>query len=273
MKAMPNSSSRVQRSFCAISDAAFKDIEQSQVFTQMGLSGTMGWEDVLQSPRVLIISEAGSGKTYECQAEKDRLWAEGQAAFFIELAELSRGDLRSLLSPEEEVRFDEWQRSQSGTATFFLDSYDELKLTQGSFSVALNRLAKALSGHLGRARIVLTSRPVPFDEAMFKQKLPVPSSTPVVEISKERAFAEVATGQKRRQAQEVSKEMPPDWCRVYLMPLSPEQIRALIVAEEVSDPDALLAAIYQRNAQEFTQRPLDLIELCVDWRDCQQIRA
>jgi hypothetical protein len=34
---------------------------------------TLSWSDLLASPRVLIVSEAGTGKTYECQAECARL--------------------------------------------------------------------------------------------------------------------------------------------------------------------------------------------------------
>ena len=55
-----------------------------------------------------------------------------------------------MLTYDEEQRFDAWLRSQSEIATFFLDSYDELKLTLGSFEQALKRLNKALAGQLGR---------------------------------------------------------------------------------------------------------------------------
>ena len=53
------------------------------------------------------------------------------------------------LPSSEEARLDAWLRSQSETATFFLDSIDELELTMGSFEQALIRLKKAIAGQLG----------------------------------------------------------------------------------------------------------------------------
>jgi hypothetical protein len=71
-----------------------------------------------------------------------------------------------MLGPEEEIRLDAWLSSQSDVATFFLDSIDELKLSLGSFEQALKRLAKGVAGQLGRIRIVITTRPIPFDEQL-----------------------------------------------------------------------------------------------------------
>ena len=39
------------------------------------------------------------------------------------------------------------------------------------------------------------------------------------------------------------------------------------------DPDALLADIRRRDAEDFAERPQDLIELCSDWREHQRIRT
>ena len=46
----------------------------------------------------------------------------------------------------------------------------------------------------------------------------------------------------------------------------------MAVLEGVTDPDALLANIRRRDAEEFAQRPQDLIELCSDWREHHRIR-
>lgn len=271
---MLNPIARIKRTFSDISDAALNDIERAQIFAQLGVSGTLEWETLLRSPRVLIISEAGSGKTYECQQEQEHLWAQGEAAFFIELAQLAQGDLRTQLSSEEESRFDLWLASQSGTATFFLDSFDELKLTQGSFKTALTRLEKELSRQLDRVRIVITTRPIPFDEEEFRRRLPAPdSSQESVELSAEQAFADIAIGKARRRNTQEQRESVPIWRRVHLMPLSNEQIREMATNLGVSNSDELLRAIHKRNAEDFTRRPLDLIELCSDWQQYQRIRS
>ena len=111
-----------------------------------------------------MISEAGAGKTYECREQAQRLWDAGEPAFFVELAGLAAEDLRSLLDHDEEARLDAWLSSQSDVATFFLDSIDELKLTLGSFELALKRLKRAIGSKLRQSRIVITTRPIPFDE-------------------------------------------------------------------------------------------------------------
>lgn len=274
IQAMPNPIARIKRTFSNISDAALNDIERAQIFAQMGVSGTLEWETLLKSSRILIISEAGSGKTYECQQEQQRLWALEEAAFYLELAQLARSDLRTQLSPEEEERFDKWYASQSGTATFFLDSFDELKLTQGSFRTALIRLEKELSRQLDRARIVITTRPIPFDEDEFRRRLPVSKPTiESVETSTEQAFAAIATGKARHKKPQEQGEEVPIWRRVHLMPLSNEQICEMASNLGIRNTDELLDAIYKRNAEDFTRRPLDLIALCSDWQQYQRIRS
>lgn len=273
-KSMPNPIARIKRTFSDISDAALNDIERAQIFAHMGVSETLEWETLLKSPRVLIISEAGSGKTYECQQEQQRLWAQDEAAFYLELAQLAQGNLRTQLSSEEEKRFDRWLSSQSGTATFFLDSFDELKLTQGSFKTALTRLEKELSRQLDRVRIVITTRPIPFDEEEFRRRLPASDlSQESVELSAEQAFADIATGKTRRRNPQEQREPVPIWRRVHLMPLSNEQIREMATNLGVGNTDELLSAIHKRNAEDFTRRPLDLIELCSDWQQFQRIRS
>ena len=76
-----------------------------------------------------------------------------------------------------------------------------------------------------------------------------------------------------------SKKKPADdaepkaWRNVGLMPLSREQMREFAVLQGVPDPDALLADIRQRDAEEFAERPQDLVELCSDWREHHRIRS
>jgi hypothetical protein len=53
-----------------------------------------------------------------------------------------------MLGPDEQARFDQWRRSQSEMATFFLDSIDELKITQKSFEQALKSLGRACAGNM-----------------------------------------------------------------------------------------------------------------------------
>lgn len=58
-----------------------------------------------------------------------------------------------------------------------------------------------------------------------------------------------------RRAQKSSEEqIARDWRNVALLPLSDAQIKQMAIREGVDDPDALLADIRQRNAEEFVRR-------------------
>jgi hypothetical protein len=166
----------IARSFSDLSDAEVGDIEKASALARAGWHGSFGWDELLRSKRVLIVSEAGAGKTYECRAQQERLWRDGESAFFLDLATLAGSSVREMLSQEEEERFDVWLRSQSEIATFFLDSIDELKLTLGKFDQALKRVNKAIAGQFGRVRIVITTRPVPVDRELIVRHLPIPTA-------------------------------------------------------------------------------------------------
>lgn len=261
-------STEISRSFRDLSNEEVADIEKASSLASIGWTGGFGWDELLLSKRVLIVSEAGSGKTFECQARQLELWKSGQAAFFLDLATLARSSVPDMLTEPEEKRFGEWLRSQSETATFFLDSFDELKLTLGKFDQALIRLAKALDGQLGRARIVITTRPVSIDRELIVRHLPVPvpgEAEPTAE-----AFADMIMDRKKNAAKE---DGPKVWRNVGLMPLSNDQKREFARLQGVPDPDALLDDIRLRDAEQFAERPQDLLELCSDWREHQRIRT
>ena len=177
MDRLDDTPAKLQRSFQELSGEATNEFEQASFLAQFGWSGAFGWDVLLKSQRILIVSEAGTGKTYECRAAQEILWETGEAAFFFDLAQLSGNSLPDLLSAEEQDRFNVWLTSQSDVATIFLDSIDELKLTLGSFEVALKRLNKVLAGQFGRVRIVITTRPIPVDYRLIQQLLPIPEKS------------------------------------------------------------------------------------------------
>src|SRR5262245_9705303 len=267
---MGSPSSRIPRTFRDLSDKEVAGIESGPwTLTRRGMSRDIGWDDVLKSGRILIISEAGVGKTFECRACRDRLWTNGEPAFFLELAVLAGEEVRQMLDAAEQDRFDAWLRAQSETATFFLDSIDELKISQGSFEQALKRLSRALAGNLARARVVITTRPIPIDQQLVERHLPIPPATNTAATAE--AFANVAMSRKGR-PKESDQELKL-WRNVGLMPLSREQIRDFAAAQGVTNPDDLLADIERRDAEEYAQRPQDLIELCSDWKEHKHIRS
>ena len=261
----------IERTFEDIPEGKLREADQQSFLVNLGWARGTTWENLLGSKRVVIVSEAGAGKTHECRCKARRLWDSGEPSFFIELASLEKRGLRNLLDGEEEARLDAWLSSQSDVATFFLDSIDELKLTLGSFEQALKQLKRGISTQLARARIVITTRPIPFDEQLIRRVLPVPTS-----LSSEpsgETFAKIAMrGHQTRQIRSDGDDVPPDWRTVALMPLSDAQILEFARDQGVEDAAALLEDLEKRNAQEFARRPQDLIELCADWREQKHIR-
>ena len=262
----------IDRTFQNISEDSLDKADQQSYLVSLGWSKATGWQDLLRSKRILIISESGAGKTYECKSQCKRLWDAGEPSFYLDLAELAKSDLRNMLKLENETRLDAWLASQSDIATFFLDSFDELKLSRGSFEHALIKLEKCCAGQLGRMRIVITTRPIPFDEQIVRQILPVPKVVEIEEFNGD-TFAQIALHGRSSKKKEGQEACPPDWRTVALMPLSDSQIADFAVGQKIDDPKALLENLRRRNALEFARRPQDLIELCADLRDFKRIRT
>lgn len=235
----------------------------SQSFRADGIS----WTELLKFPRILLVSEAGAGKSYECEQQASSLFNLGEAAFFLPLERLAAGGVASILYGVYLERFQQWMASSSQIAYFFLDSIDELHLVHGSFRDALKRLAHDLEGALGRARIVVTSRPVVIDRRAFKEVLPIPE--PASEALDGEEFVRIAIHGPNEEKQD--KPLP--FLEVELLPLTDQQIIEFSRDRGIVSPEALLLAIDARHARDFARRPQDLIELCDDWREHGEIRS
>ncbi|MEZ4626072.1 MAG: hypothetical protein R2843_15075 [Thermomicrobiales bacterium] len=115
---------------------------------------------------------------------------------------------------------------------------------------SIERLKKGIAGQLGRARIVITTRPIPFDEQLVRHLLPVPE-TRETEANSD-TFAQIAMG-RRVEIQAEEKEEALDWRTVALMPLSDAQITDFALGQGVNDPAAMQADSKRRNAEEFAR--------------------
>lgn len=224
------------------------------------------WPTLLESDRILIVSEAGMGKTHECRQQQEQLWSDGHSSFFLELSTITANSADWPLSPEERQRLEGWRTAQTERAFFFLDSIDELKLTRRSFTSTLKQFAAAISGNLDRACIVLTTRPTPLDLELVRKVLPLPPAKEV--FVPEEHFANVAMSVKKATVE----KSRPEWRFVALSPLDEQQMRLLANQARVDDIEALMTAVGQQNAHDFAKRPLDFLELCGDWNEHGRIR-
>jgi len=254
-------------------DLTEKELEAPELLASLNeqsLRWADGWTELLQHPRVVLLAEAGSGKTVEMREQADRLRAEGKPAFLVALESLDREPLAALLSPREEQAFEAWKADDQSTAWFFLDAVDELKLTQGKLERALARLAKAIDGVLHRSYVVISCRPYDWrpsvDMATLKAKLPIkPIQQIPVSESDEVFLAALREREGTRQAgQKKASVVGPRV--VILLPLSERQIMSLANGLGVVDTSAFIAEIRRQHAWTFARRPLDLMELVTSWK-------
>ena len=126
-----------------------------------GLEKAIDWENVLENKRVVIIAEAGAGKTHELLHKAKELHENGKPAFFMRLEYLKDG-LESAfenLGDNDYLDFATWKQSDE-SGYIFLDSVDEAKLSDPrEFERALRRLRMELGTSLAQATIVVSSRP------------------------------------------------------------------------------------------------------------------
>ncbi|RZB37205.1 MAG: hypothetical protein SRB2_01287, partial [Desulfobacteraceae bacterium Eth-SRB2] len=236
-----------------------------------GAADTEGWDQLLGLYRVIILAEAGAGKTEEIRQIATKLRSEGKDAFFFRLESLS-GGLRTSFEIGDEQEFQEWLASDE-EAWLFLDSVDEARLKSfRNFEEAIRNFAAELGASKQRAHICITSRPSEWrpkaDLSLIKGQLPFVEVTPA-EVSDENGSAlnqeapqKSATGVEVKKKPERSRVNP----KVFsLLPLDKYQIRTFAIAKGVEDVDAFLQAIERTEAEVFSRRPLDLDDLINYW--------
>lgn len=227
------------------------------------------WPELLRHPRVLLLAEAGSGKTAEMREQAKRLRTEKKYAFFVALESLDRDNLTDLLSADEEREFATWKADGHSSAWFFLDAVDELKLTQGKLERVLGRFAKAVDGLLNRTYVVISCRPNDwrpvFDMTTLQAKLPFAAATPATTPPADEVFLAALCKQEGGQRPEESPITVEGVRTVVLLPMSARQIEVFASSFGVQDTAAFIAEIHKQNASTFARRPLDLSELVAAW--------
>ena len=229
-----------------------------------------GWAEVLCHPRVVLLAEAGSGKSEEMRQQVVRLRNEGRPAFCLDLTSLNKSPPTDLMDPEEEASFRAWKSDETSTAWFFLDAVDELKLTRGKLEHALIRLSRETSGLLHRMHVVISSRPSDWrpvlDMAIFKAKLPIMALERRTAPEPDEVFLAAIREEAVRHDPGPAAKGAADGPRtVVLLPLSDKQIETFARQLGVVDAAAFLAEIRRQEAWSFARRPLDLTELAETW--------
>lgn len=107
---------------------------------------------------VVVLGEAGMGKTWEFEDQVRRLQADGKKAFFLSLSHVTSSETFALALGDHKDEFDAWSNSEL-PGYFFLDAVDESCLKGPiAFEHALAYIVAALTPHLERVSIFLSSR-------------------------------------------------------------------------------------------------------------------
>lgn len=231
---------------------------------------TLTWSDLLAKRRVVILAEAGSGKTAELIAQASLQVAAGKTAFCATVQDVGRDGLERTLRPADRARLQAW-RAGSEPAWFFIDSIDEAKLDNIRLERALRHLAEGIAGAEARAHIVLSGRHTDWefarDARRFDEELPLPAAAIDAPLP---ALEELIRKLLRNERPE---ELPPSETSmvVVMAPLDSDQVRAYARGKEVPDVEGLISAIDGANLWAFARRPLDLDWIVRHWRQHERL--
>ena len=224
-------------------------------------STSITWSSLIEKQLVVILAEAGSGKTKEVQAQVSAIKNKGDYAFFIRLEYLS-GDIEyAFETPSEFKSFSEWLTSDK-PAWIFLDSVDESRIiNRNHFDLAIKKIGHKLGDASHRAHVFITGRGSEWnhvnDTKVITNNISIKKNV-IVENDNEK-------GTKNKESNSDNKFVTPSIYK--LNPLSHEQIRVFSTTKGITDADAFIHSIKKYNAEMFASRPLDLETLISYWED------
>ncbi len=251
------------------------DLELSEALG-LRINKDLGWDALLKQYRVVLLAEAGSGKTEEIHQTARKLRSEGKIAFFIRLEHISSG-LEGAFEEGDYEEFQHWLGSND-EGWLLLDSVDEarLKHTQ-DFEQAIRKIACDLRPAFQRVHIIITGR---VDAWRAKTDLELCNKQLEYDASKEEE-------QKLEDEDELSHDdeefdgktkksgrtdKSDDGFKVYsISNLSSDQVAVFIRGKGVSNVPEFLQEIDRQDAWAYTTRPQDLIDIIDFWNKNKRI--
>jgi hypothetical protein len=239
------------------------DVDINRAF--IGIS--LNWPDLINEYRLIILSEAGSGKTEEIRNAASTLREQGKSAFFLRLEHVST-DFEEAFEVGSYEAFQEWLVSGE-EGWFLLDSVDEARLRHpGDFDRAIRKLSTQIRTAHDRTHIVITGRTTAWrpktDLAICTDLLPCAMATatkpdPMNEGDDPEGslLAEIETQKTKKTPFKI----------VALNDLTSDQIAVFVKSRGIEDSKAFLDAVERADAWSFTSRPQDLEELTDFWND------
>ncbi len=234
---MTHQTIELNRRFISFSDGPTGLHVEAYLQVAQGLNRGISWEELLKDRWVVVLGEAGTGKSTEFRHRPEVLRSQGISAFFMDITPMAKDGPELAVGSAEVGELQAW-RDGGGEAVFFLDSVDEAQLRHESLGTALRKLSAFMGGANTRVRVVVSCRVSDWDSASGRQDMA--------------DYISAAGGN------------PNELKIVQLMPLDEERVKRLALHLGASDASGLAEAVRAAGAQPFVARPLD-VEWMVDY--------
>jgi len=256
----------IERTFVELKETSASDAE-SELLLNAGYK-SLRWPEVLNEHRLILLSEAGAGKTTEILQKARQMKAAGKWAFFVRIEYISDDmDIAFEVGTHEE--FLAWVGSgQEGW--LFLDSIDEARLRHPKdFERAIKKMSLKLKPALQVVHITLTARTsawkVKTDLRLCQEAFPYTPPTNQAGEPQGETPAQALTTSKP-----ADQELPA-FRFVAIEDLSELQVAEFVRIRGVAAHQRFLDQVDQMDAWFLTVRPLDLEELIDYWEANQRI--
>lgn len=223
-------------------------------------SGDLRWSGLLQHRRVILLSEAGSGKTAEIRNVTRQLRSQGKIAFFLRIENVYP-DLEDAIEEGSFEEFESWLDSAE-EGWLFMDSVDEARLKDPrDFERAIRKIGR-LTQRLGaQAHLLITGRSTAWR-----------ARTDLAICEANFAFEPIAKQTTAVDAPEAVTHTAPTKTKsgrsflvVTLDDIHGTQVDRFLAATGVVDGKGFRAELDRRDAWSLTTRPLDFLELVDYW--------
>jgi len=226
---------------------------------------TMSWPQLLERRRVVVLAEAGSGKSTELRNQAALAKSADKFSFYATVQDVSNKGLDRAVG-KELSNLKKWRDSEE-PAWFFIDSIDEAKNLNTTFESALMELAAGIAGGEARAHIVLTGRHSAWefvrDLNTLNRELPIPSQPEeLVKIDPNELVINAMHAGKSKEKDKTETEQP---LVVVMLALNADRIKLFAKGNDVKQCDEFFDALLASNLTSLARRPMDLSWLVGYW--------
>jgi len=245
---------------------------------RLRIGNAFGWDELLKEYRVILLAEAGSGKTMEISQTALKLRSEGKSSFFIRLEHISN-NLEGAFEEGSFEEFQEWLKSND-EGWLLLDSVDEARLRDPKdFERAIRTISRHLRHALQRSHIIVTGRvnawrtktDLTLCNKQLEFKPPNEEKTSKADVEEELSPEDENPDSENKKSETKDKNDNAGF-RIYsLTDLSEEQIRIFLRVKGIKDTSKFLDDIERHDAWAYTTRPQDLEEIIEFWNENKNV--